>query len=62
MGGPGKYYSKQNKEEERQILYDFTHIWKLKKTSSKEMKKNHKYREQTGSYQRDRGLEGQQNG
>ena len=39
MGGPGKYYSKRNKEEERQILYDFTHIWNLKKTSSKEMKK-----------------------
>ena len=35
-------------------------IWK--NPQAKKWKKNHKYREQTGSYQRDRGLEGQQNG
>lgn len=30
MDGPGDYYAKQNKSaRERQIPYDFTHMWNL---------------------------------
>ena len=33
MGGPRGYYAKWNKSDrERQILYDFTYMWNLKKT------------------------------
>ena len=30
MHGPGEYYAKLNKPiKERQVLYDFTHMWNL---------------------------------
>lgn len=45
MDGPGKYYSKWNKEEERQILYDFIHIW-IRKTSNKQKKKSYRNTEE----------------
>ena len=41
MDGPRVYYAKQNKSvKERQIPYDFTHMWNLKdKTNEQRGKK-----------------------
>ena len=42
MDGAGEYNAKRNKSiTERQILYDFTHLWNLKekKQTNKEKKK-----------------------
>ena len=59
MDGTGGYYAKWNKSDrERQIPYDFTHIWNLKKTKQnkwtnikkKRKKQSCRYREQTSSY------------
>ena len=37
MDGPWGYWVKQNKpERERQMLYDFTHMWKINKHIDKE--------------------------
>ena len=41
MDGTRGYYAKWNKSDrERQVLYDFTYMWKLKKT--KQMNKHNK--------------------
>ena len=39
MDGPLGYYAKQNKSDrERQILYEFTHMWNLKKNKDEQTK------------------------
>ena len=41
---------------ERQIPYDFTHMWNLKREMNKKTpKQTHRYREQISDYQRGRG-------
>ena len=51
MGGPGGYYARWNKaDRERQILYDITYIWNLKKYNKlvniTKKKQSHGYGEQ----------------
>ena len=41
----------------KQIPYDFTYMWNLKKQMNVKQKQTHKYREQTGSCQRGERLE-----
>ena len=58
MDGPWGYYAKWNKShEERQILYDFTHMWSIKKKVNEQtkQKQTHRYREQSSGYQKERG-------
>ena len=38
-------------QRKRQIAYDFTQIWNLKHTHTKQ-KQTHRYRKQTGGYQK----------
>ena len=54
MDGPWGYYPKWNKSEgERQILYDFTHMWNIKNqkqnklTNQTKQKQTYRYREQS---------------
>ena len=55
MDGPRVYYTKWNKSDrERQILYDITYLWNLKKNQLMNVTKNkytYRYRKQTSSYQ-----------
>ena len=38
MDGPRGYYAKWNESDrERQILYDFTYMWKLKNKTNEQM-------------------------
>ena len=49
MDGPWGHYAKWNKsDKERQILYELTYIWNLKKKNHQ----THRYREQTDGCQR----------
>ena len=57
MDRPGGYYSKRNKSDgENQIPYDFTCMWnrknKNKQTNKINQKQTHRYKEQTGGFQR----------
>ena len=53
MDGPRGHYAKWNKSDiERQIPYDFSYVEDLKNETNKKQKEIHKYREQTGGYQR----------
>ena len=54
MGVPRGYYSKWNKSDrERQILYDFTFMWKIKNETKEQtkQKQTHRYREKTSGCQ-----------
>ena len=56
MDGLGRYYVKWNKSDgERQILYDITYMWNLKKynklVNRTKKKQTYRYREQTNGYQ-----------
>ena len=56
MDEMGGHYAKWNKSDrERQILYDMTNMWNLKKYNKTEnitkKKQTHKYREWTSGYQ-----------
>ena len=60
MDGLGGYYAKWNKpDRERQILYDITYMWNLKKYNKlvniTKKKQTHRYREQTSGYQWEEG-------
>ena len=57
MDGLRGYYARWNKSDrERQILWDFTHMWHLKKqskwTNITKQQQRYRYREQTGVCQR----------
>ena len=59
MDGPRGYYSKWNKSDwEKQILYDFPHMWNLKKQNKwinkQKADSDLKYREQTYDCQREK--------
>ena len=50
MDGPGEHYAKWSKPvRERQIPYDFTHMWNLKNKMNEQtkQKQTHRHREQT---------------
>ena len=49
MDRPQRYYTNWNKlDEKRKILYDFTHMWNLRKQKNEQTKQIQKYREQRG--------------
>ena len=65
MDGPRDYYTKWSKpDRERQISYDVTYMWNLKKYIYTQMnlftkqKETHRYRKQLDGYQRERGGKG----
>ena len=61
MDGPRDYHTKWSKSDrERQISYDSTYMWNLKKKMIKmnlfkKQKQIHKYRKQTYGYQKGKG-------
>ena len=60
MDGLGGYYANWNKSDrERQILYDITYMWNLKKYNKlvniTKKKQTHSYGEQTSGYQSGEG-------
>ena len=67
MDGPGEYHAKWNKSEgKRQIPYDFTHMWTIKKQptnkqseQSKSNKNRYKDTETRGVVTRGEGGEGE---
>ena len=57
MDIPRDYHAKWSKSDrERQILYDITYMWNLKKNDTNELiteqKQTHRFRKQTYGYQR----------
>ena len=59
MDGPGDHHTKQGKpDRERQILYDITYMWNLKKMIQMNLftkqKQTHRCRKQTYGYQREK--------
>ena len=54
MDRPRGYNAKWNKSDwEKQIPYDFTYMWNLKKTKQTKQNRNRlRYRKQTGGHQR----------
>ena len=63
IDGLGRHYAEGNKSDrERQILYDITYMWNLKKynklVNKTKKKQTHRYREQTSGYQWGRGKGG----
>ena len=60
MDGPRDYHTKWSKSgRERQILYDITYMWNLKKKKQinlfTKQKQTHRHRRQTYGYQRGKG-------
>ena len=62
MDEPRGFYAKLNtSDRERQIPYDFTYTWNLKKNKINDqakLKQTHRYKEQTDSYWGGGGVEG----
>ena len=65
MDGPWGYYATGNNSDgERQVQYDFTHMWNIKQNKINEQTKSNKnkhtdqYGEQSSGYQRGKGVEG----
>ena len=63
VDGPRDYHTKWSKpDRERQIPYDITYMWNLKYDKSELIYKtepDHRHREQTWDYQREKGWGGE---
>ena len=56
MDGPRDYETKRSTSDRERQIYDITYMWNLKYDTNEYNKTQiHKYREQTGGYQRGEG-------